>query len=74
MTALQGELIDLIRRDRRRRSRGKVVLGTECQYSPVPDGVEMVDHGPVKPPYGTPERAAYDREHADVPPNAGSAT
>lgn len=24
---------------------------------------EVVDHGPVKPPYGTPEREAYDREH-----------
>lgn len=24
----------------------------------------IVDHGPVKPPYGTPEREAYDREHS----------
>lgn len=34
---------------------------------------EVVDHGPVKPPYGSPEREAYDRERGDVPPNAGSA-
>jgi hypothetical protein len=26
--------------------------------------VTIIDHGPVKPPYGTPERAAYDAEHA----------
>lgn len=28
---------------------------------------EIVDHGPVKPPYGTPEREAYDREHGSRP-------
>lgn len=29
------------------------------------DGMPVVvDHGPVKPPYGTPERAAYDRDVA----------
>lgn len=26
--------------------------------------VQVVDHGPVKPPFGTPEREADDREHA----------
>lgn len=28
---------------------------------PVDEPVFLVDHGPVKPPYGTPERAAYDQ-------------
>jgi hypothetical protein len=27
------------------------------------EGEYLVSHGPVKPPYGTPEREAYDREH-----------
>jgi hypothetical protein len=31
-------------------------------FGPRPDVAEIVDHGPVKPPYGTPEREAYDRE------------
>lgn len=26
--------------------------------------VQVVPHGPVRPPYGSPEREAYDREHA----------
>lgn len=26
--------------------------------------MSIVNHGPVKPPYGTPERAAYDAERA----------
>lgn len=32
-------------------------------FGPRPTGgaVVLVDHGPVKPPYGTPEREAYDR-------------
>jgi hypothetical protein len=29
-----------------------------------PEGYFIVPHGPVKPPYGTPGREAYDREHA----------
>lgn len=32
-------------------------------FGPRPDIGEVVDHGPVKPPYGTPEREAYDREN-----------
>jgi hypothetical protein len=32
------------------------------------DDVIVVDHGPVKPPYGSPERAAYDA--AQVPDDA----
>lgn len=28
-----------------------------------PEGFFIVPHGPVKPPYGSPEREAYDREH-----------
>lgn len=37
----------------------------EALTLPYADGevAEIVDHGPVKPPYGTPEREAYDREH-----------
>jgi hypothetical protein len=37
-------------------------------FGPRPDGgVVLVDHGPVKPPYGTPEREAYDPEHGGAP-------
>ncbi len=34
---------------------------------PVDDGGPylIVPHGPTKPPYGSPERAAYDRTHGD---------
>ncbi len=31
----------------------------------VDDGEYLVSHGPVKPPYGSPERAAYDETHPD---------
>lgn len=49
---------------------------------PVDGPVQVVDHGPVKPPYGTPERADWDSDHRwdhldhshDVAPNAGSAS
>lgn len=30
-----------------------------------PEGVTVVGHGPVKPPYGTSEREAYDRAQGD---------
>lgn len=29
----------------------------------IEDGVIVIDHGPVKPPYGSPERAEYDANH-----------
>ena len=34
-----------------------------CVYADADDGFRLVEHGPVKPPYGSPEREAYDREH-----------
>jgi hypothetical protein len=30
---------------------------------PEGEGVVIVDHGPVRPPYGSPEREAYDRQN-----------
>lgn len=43
-------------------------------FGPRPDSaVFIVDNGPAKPPYGSPERAVWDAEH-DVAPNAGSAS
>jgi hypothetical protein len=29
--------------------------------------VSIVDHGPVRPPYGTPERAEHDATHGPAP-------
>jgi hypothetical protein len=37
------------------------VAGGLVEVDP-PEGYFIVPHGPVKPPYGTPEREAYDRE------------
>jgi hypothetical protein len=39
------------------------VAGGLVQVDPPDEGEYLVSHGPVKPPYGTPEREAYDREH-----------
>lgn len=58
------------------------VLGRD-EMAGCEDVAVVVDHGPVKPPYGTAERADWDSDHAfdhldhthdDVPPNAGSAS
>jgi hypothetical protein len=42
------------------------VAGGLIEIDP-PEGYFIVPHGPAKPPYGTPEREAYDRSEADEP-------
>jgi len=38
-------------------------VGAVTESGLVDVGEFLVSHGPVKPPYGSPEREAYDREH-----------